>query len=113
MIGGWLGDRFEKSTGGIKSYISGIGALSALPFILICYWGQPPFWWAISSYYVAYFIGEMWYGPAHAQINNMFPSEYQGFSVAVFNFAGALAGTLMTTILGVISTKATNKNLDI
>lgn len=47
----------------------------------------------------------MWYGPAHAQINNMFPSEYQGFSVAVFNFSGAIAGTIATTTLGIITAK--------
>lgn len=76
MIGGYLGDKFEKDIGGIKSYISGIGALTALPFILVTYLLQPPFWIAIVSYYVAFFLAEMWYGPAHAQINNMFPSEY-------------------------------------
>ena len=44
----------------------------------------------------------MWYGPSHAQINNMFPSEYQGFAVAVFNFMGAIAGTIATLILGAL-----------
>jgi sugar phosphate permease len=105
MIGGFLGDKLEKKIGGIKSYISGVGALCALPFILITYAVQPPFWYAISSYYIAYFIGEMWYGPAHAMINNMFPSEYQGFSVAVFNFAGAIAGTIATLLLGIATAK--------
>jgi len=66
MIGGYAGDVLEKRIGGIKSFISGVGVLVALPFILITFWMQPPFWYAISSYYVAYFIGEMWYGPAHA-----------------------------------------------
>ena len=105
MIGGYLGDKFESKIGGIKSYISGVGALCALPFILVTYLLQPPFWIAIFSYYFAYFIGEMWYGPAHAQINNMFPSEYQGFSVAVFNFSGAITGTIATTVLGIITAK--------
>lgn len=66
LAGGYLGDRLESKIGGIKSYISGVGALTALPFILISYWLQPGFWLAIGSYYIAYFIGEMWYGPAHA-----------------------------------------------
>jgi len=44
----------------------------------------------------------MWYGPSHAQINNMFPSEFQGFSVAVFNFAGCMAGSIATLTLGAI-----------
>ena len=54
------------------------------------------------SYYVAYFTAEMWYGPSHAQINNMFPSEYQGFAIAVFNLAGAIAGTIATLLLGAL-----------
>jgi nitrate/nitrite transporter NarK len=76
MVGGYIGDKYESTVGGIKSYLSGIGALSAMPFILITFALQPPFWVAILSFYVAFFIAEMWYGPAHAQINNMFPSEY-------------------------------------
>ena len=51
---------------------------------------------------MAYFTAEMWYGPSHAQINNMFPSEYQGFAVAVFNFMGAVAGTIATLLLGAL-----------
>jgi MFS family permease len=113
MIGGFLGDRFESKIGGIKSYISGVGALCALPFILVTYALQPPFWIAIFSYYIAYFIGEMWYGPAHAQINNMFPSEYQGFCVAVFNFSGAIAGTIATTVLGIVTANINKKNASI
>lgn len=66
IAGGYLGDKYESSIGGIKSYISGIGALTALPFILITFAYQPSFWIAIASFYVAFFIGEMWYGPAHA-----------------------------------------------
>ena len=37
MLGGYAGDKLEKRIGGIKSYISGVGALAALPFILITY----------------------------------------------------------------------------
>ena len=44
----------------------------------------------------------MWYGPSHAQINNMFPSEYQGFAIAAFNLGGAIAGTIATLSLGAI-----------
>jgi len=44
----------------------------------------------------------MWYGPSHAQINNMFPSEFQGFAVAVFNFVGCVAGSIATLTLGAI-----------
>jgi hypothetical protein len=50
----------------IKGLIAGCGALAATPFIIITYLVQPSFWWAIISYYFAYFLAEMWYGPAHA-----------------------------------------------
>jgi len=37
IIGGFLGDKFESKIGGIKSYISGVGAAIAFPFILVTY----------------------------------------------------------------------------
>ena len=42
----------------------------------------------------------MWYGPAHAQINNLFPSQFQGLAVAIFNIAGTISGTIATSLLG-------------
>lgn len=47
----------------------------------------------------------MWYGPAHAQINNMFPSEFQGFAIAAFNFLGAITGTIATLSIGWVKTR--------
>ena len=104
MLGGWMSDRFENKFGSIKGLIAGVGALVSAPFIFISYTIQPGFWGSIFSYYVAYFTAEMWYGPSHAQINNMFPSEYQGFAVAVFNLTGAIAGTVATLLLGALKT---------
>lgn len=66
MLGGWLSDRFEEKYGSVKGLIAGLGALAAVPFILIAYGLQPGFWGSILSYYVAYFVAEMWYGPSHA-----------------------------------------------
>lgn len=40
----------------------------------------------------------------------MFPSEYQGFCVAVFNFSGAIAGTIATTVLGIVIRNLNEKN---
>ena len=102
MLGGWISDYFEERHGSVKGLIAGLGALTAVPFIIISYGWQPSFWGSILSYYVAYFVAEMWYGPAHAQINNMFPSEYQGFAVAVFNLSGAIMGTIFTLTLGAL-----------
>lgn len=102
ILGGWLSDRYEAKYGAIKGLISGVGALAAIPFIAIAYGWQPGFWWSSIAYYVGYFLAEMWYGPAHAQINNMFPSEYQGFAIAAFNLAGAISGTVATLTLGAL-----------
>jgi MFS family permease len=105
MMGGWLSDKYEDRYGNVKGLIAGCGALAATPFIVIAYTVQPGFWGSIISYYFAYFIAEMWYGPSHAQINNMFPSEYQGFAVSAFNFSGAIFGTIATLSLGALRTK--------
>lgn len=66
FIGGYLSDKFEDRMPMVKGMISGLGALAAVPFIIITYIIQPPFWWAILSYWIAYFLAEMWYGPSHA-----------------------------------------------
>lgn len=66
FLGGYLADKFEARQPMIKGLIAGLGALAACPFIVVTYIIQPPFWWAILSYYIAYFLAEMWYGPAHA-----------------------------------------------
>ena len=100
MLGGYLSDKLEPRFGSVKGLIAGLGALTAVPFIVIAYSISDNFWVSIFSYYIAYFLAEMWYGPSHAQINNMFPSEYQGFAVATFNFLGAIAGTIATLLLG-------------
>ena len=80
FLGGYLSDAWEEKYPTIKGLIAGVGALVSAPFIVIAYGLQPGFWGSIAAYYVAYFTAEMWYGPSHAQINNMFPSEYQGFA---------------------------------
>ena len=74
FLGGYLSVKLEDRIPNIKGLISGLGALAACPFIFITYIIQPGFWGAIISYYFGYFLAEMWYGPAHAQINNLFPS---------------------------------------
>jgi hypothetical protein len=66
FTGGYIADKFEDRYPAVKGMIAGLGALAATPFIFITYILQPGFWWAIISYYVAYFLAEMWYGPAHA-----------------------------------------------
>lgn len=99
VLGGYISDKYEGKVGSIKGLIAGVGALIATPFIFIAYVIQPSFWGSIVSYYIAYFIGEMWYGPSHAQINNMFPSEFQGYAIAMFNMVGSVAGAIATLIL--------------
>jgi len=71
VAGGYLSDKFESQIGSMKGLIAGVGALAAIPFIYVAYIVQPSFWGSIVCYYIAYFIGEMWYGPSHAQINNI------------------------------------------
>ena len=37
MLGGWLSDKYEEKFSSIKGLIAGIGALFAIPFIVITY----------------------------------------------------------------------------
>lgn len=99
FIGGYLSDKYDILIPTIKGRIAGYGALAACPFILITFVVQPTFWVSIWSLFIAYLFAEMWYGPAHAQINNLFPSEVQGFAVAIFNIAGLISGTLVSIVV--------------
>ena len=54
------------------------------------------------SLFFAYLTAEMWYGPAHAAVNRLFPSDYQGLAIAIFTLLGSLAGALATYLLGVL-----------
>ena len=105
ILGGYVSDKMEEKYPSIKGLIAGVGALVAVPFILVAYGFQPGFYYSISFYFVGYFTAEMWYGPSHAQINNMFPSEYQGLAIAIFNLAGSITGTIATLLLGLLKTK--------
>ena len=37
MLGGYLSDKLEDNFGSIKGLIAGVGALAAIPFIIIAY----------------------------------------------------------------------------
>lgn len=77
-LGGHYGDVLEAKYPRVKGYIAGFGALSALPFIWLCYLPQWNFYFSILMLYCAYFTAEAWYGPSHAIINVIFPPKYQG-----------------------------------
>jgi membrane protein YqaA with SNARE-associated domain len=47
----------------------------------------------------------MWYGPAHAAVNRIFPSEYQGIAIAIFTLLGSFAGAAATYLLGLLNDK--------
>ena len=55
------------------------------------------------SLFLAYLTAEMWYGPAHAAVNRIFPSEFQGIAIAIFTLTGALAGAFATYLLGLLN----------
>lgn len=99
-MGGYLGDILEESYPRIKGQIAGYGALGAIPFIWMCYLGQWNFWVSIITLYISFWLAEAWYGPSHAVINVIFPIQYQGVAVAIYNLVGAFTGGLATFLLG-------------
>lgn len=75
-MGGYLSDKFEDRYPRIKGQLSGLGALVSTVFIVITYTLQFSFWISMTSLFFAYLTAEMWYGPAHAAVNRIFPSEF-------------------------------------
>jgi hypothetical protein len=59
----------------------------------------------MASLFCAYLTAEMWYGPAHAAVNRIFPSEYQGIAIAIFTLLGSFAGAAATYLLGLLNDK--------
>lgn len=105
-LGGWLSDTLEgKGYPRIKSQLSGYGALASTVFIVITYGLQLNFYVSMASLFLAYLTAEMWYGPAHAAVNRLFPSDLQGLAVAIFTLLGAFAGALATFTIGVLGDK--------
>eukprot|EP00347_Sterkiella_histriomuscorum_P006068 403354189 len=108
--GGWITDKYEDRYPRIKGYISGFGALVSCVFIILTYTAQINFWVSMVGLFLAYLTAEMWYGPAHAAVNRIFPSEFQGLAIAIFTLFGASAGALATYLLGLIGDKFQTKD---
>lgn len=104
-LGGWITDKYEDKYPLIKGQISGFGALASTIFIVITYTLQFNFWVSMASLLCAYLTAEMWYGPAHAAVNRIFPSEYQGIAIAIFTLLGSFAGAAATYLLGLLNDK--------
>jgi MFS family permease len=104
-FGGWITDKYEDRYPKIKGQISGYGALASTIFIVITYTLQINFWVSMASLFCAYLTAEMWYGPAHAAVNRIFPSEYQGIAIAIFTLLGSFAGAAATYFLGLLNDK--------
>ena len=104
-MGGWITDKYESKYPRIKGYISGLGALVSTIFIVITYTLQINFYVSMGSLFFAYLTAEMWYGPAHAAVNRIFPSEFQGIAIAIFTLLGSLAGATATYFLAFLGDK--------
>lgn len=104
-MGGYITDKYEDRYPRIKGQISGYGALTSTIFIVITYTLQINFYVSMASLFLAYLTAEMWYGPAHAAVNRLFPSEFQGIAIAIFTLLGSLAGAFATYLLGLLGDK--------
>lgn len=104
-VGGYISDKYEDRYPRIKGQLSGFGALASTIFIVITYTLQINFWVSMASLFCAYLTAEMWYGPAHAAVNRIFPSEFQGIAIAIFTLLGSLSGAAATYLIGFLGDK--------
>ena len=108
--GGYFSDKYEKRIPRIKGYISGFGALASTVFIVLTYSFKINFYFQMFTLLCAYLTAEMWYGPAHAAVNRLFPSEFQGIAIAIYTLTGALSGALATYLLGLTADRYDTAN---
>ena len=65
-MGGYISDKFEPRIPPIKGYVSAIGALCSVPFIILTFSFNFNFYVAMFCYFLAYLTAEVWYGPCYA-----------------------------------------------
>lgn len=89
----------------VKGHLSAGGAAIGAIFIVFSILLKTTFWIQIICFYFAFLFGEVFFGPSYAQINMVVQSQIQGLAVSIFVLVGALAGSLITFILGYLGDK--------
>lgn len=98
LIGGWVGDIFEKRTVMAKAYICIFSAIGGSIFFCLCTLVQIKtsggFAFSICMLALEYLSAENWIAPAITMMMSTISQENKAFGVGAFLFVCSLGGTL-------------------
>ena len=97
IIGGFFSAR------GHPSKVCQACAALAIPMSILLFITSGNFWFAILCLALKYLLGEAWGPPTMTMMQNVTPSENQGFMVSAYLLHTTFAGTMATAICGLLS----------
>ena len=95
--GGWLADRWVRDQPKARAYISLVGALCSIPFIVAALVLDNTTL-ALLSFFPANIFGTMWIGPAGSIVQDLAPPAMRATASAVFIFILTMIGLVHFTI---------------
>ena len=103
LLGGIIGDRFEKRNLMTKSLIcTGSGVLS-IPLIALACAGHGSFWLSIAAMSMYILISGGYNSAAITMIQNTVPSEESGKIISAYSFYTSIAQTLSPIVFGFLA----------
>ena len=105
LLGGMICDKLEKK--GyllVKSQVAIWSALLGIPTIALCLLVQSNIYFSLTMLGLEYLVAECWISPVITMLVNTISPENKGFGVSAFLFLATMAGTLSTTLLGILQT---------
>ena len=91
------------SAKGHPSQVCQACAALAIPFSFLLFVTSQNFWVAIICLALKYLIGEAWGPPTMTMMQNVTPSEKQGFMVSAYLLHTTFAGTFATAMCGLLT----------
>jgi MFS family permease len=100
LIGGYLADKYSQKSHSAYSNICVAGSLLAFPFFTLAVLQRGNFWLAMVCIAMKYLLGECFWAPNIAMIQNSVPQNKFSTIFGAINFFVLISGCLSTFIFG-------------
>ena len=100
IIGGTLADKLSRKSDTAYSKICVTGSLMALPFFTYAFLSNGNFWLAMLCISMKYLLGECFWAPNIAMIQNSVPNNKFSTIFGAMNFFVLISGCFSTFIFG-------------
>ena len=100
LIGGYLADKYSQKSDRAYSTICVTGSLMAIPFFTYAFLSNGNFWLAMACVSLKYLLGECFWAPNIAMIQNSVPNNKFSTIFGAMNFFVLITGCFSTFIFG-------------